>query len=301
MAGIITRSTQPDLLWPGIQAIFGTSYDKLEKQYTRIFDVRKSKKAYEKVLEATGFGLASVKGEGQSITYDSSGQGPSTVFTHVTYGLGYIVTREAQEDNQYQEVAEANAQALPWSMLVTKETVHANVLNRGFNTSYVGGDGKPLFSASHPTGNGTQSNLLTAADLSEAAIEDAVTNITNARNSAGLPVALKPVRLIVSTADLFNATRILKSDQRVSTPNNDINAIKMLGVIPEVVVNNYLDDNDAWFIQTNAPSGLISYQRRDLDLEDDTDFDTENRKHKATERYSAGWGDWRAVFGSTGA
>jgi hypothetical protein len=301
MPGIITRSTQPDLLWPGIQAIFGTSYDKLEKQYTKIFDVRKSKKAYEKVLEATGFGLASVKGEGQSITYDSSGQGPATVFTHVTYGLGYIVTREAQEDNQYQEVAEANAQALPWSMLVTKETVHANVLNRGFNTSYVGGDGKPLFSATHPTANGTQSNLLTAADLSEAAIEDAVTNITNARNSAGLPVALKPVRLLVSTADLFNATRILKSDLRVSTPNNDVNAIKMLGVIPEVVVNNYFDDTDAWFIQTNAPAGLISYQRRDLDLEDDTDFDTENRKHKATERYSAGWGDWRAAFGNTGA
>jgi hypothetical protein len=301
MAGIITRSTQPDLLWPGIQAIFGTSYEKLDKQYTRIFDVRTSKKAYEKVTEATGFGLASVKGEGQSITYDSSGQGPPTVFTHVTYGLGYIITREAEEDNQYQEVAEANASALPWSMLVTKETVHANVLNRGFNSSYVGGDGKSLFASDHPTANGTQSNLLTAADLSEAAIEDAVTNITNAKNSAGLPIALKPVRLLVSPNDLFNANRILKSDLRVGTPNNDINAIKMLGVIPELVVNNYFDDTDAWFIQTNAPNGLISYQRRKLDLEDDTDFDTENRKHKATERYSAGWGDWRGVFGNAGA
>jgi hypothetical protein len=301
MPGIITRSTQPDLLWPGIQAIFGTSYEKLDKQYSRIFDVRKSKKAYEKVLEATGFGMASVKGEGQSISYDSSGQGPTTVFTHVTYGLGYIITREAQEDNQYQEVAEANAQALPWSMLVTKETVHANVLNRAFNASYVGGDGVSLLSASHPTANGTQSNLLTAADMSEAAIEDAVTRITQAANSAGLPIALKPIRLIATPGDLFNATRILKSDMRVGTPNNDINAIKMLGVIPELVINNYLDDPDAWFIQTNAPNGLISYQRRDLDLEDDTDFDTENRKHKATERYSAGWGDWRAVFGSAGA
>lgn len=298
---IITRSTQPDLLWEGIHAIFGASYAKLPKQYTQIFDVRKSKKAYEKVLEVTGFGLASVKGEGQSIAYDSSGQGPSTVFTHATLGLGFIVTREAQEDNQYKEVAESNAQALPWSMLVTKETVHANILNRGFNTSYVGGDGKPLFSATHPTANGTQSNLLTAADLSEAAIEDAVTNITNARNSAGLPIAVKPVRIIVSTADLFNATRILKSDLRVGTPNNDINAIKMLGVIPEVVVNNYLDDTDAWFVQTDAPNGLLSFDRRSLDLEDDTDFDTENRKYKATERYSAGWADWRGVFGNAGA
>jgi hypothetical protein len=245
--------------------------------------------------------MASVKGEGQSISYDSSGQGPATTFTHVTYGLGYIITREAMEDNQYQEVAEANAQALPWSMNVTKETVHANVLNRGFNTSYAGGDGKPLFSATHPTANGTQSNLLTAADVSEAAIEDAVTVITQAKNSAGLPIALKPVRIIVSPGDLFGLTRILKSDQRVGTPNNDVNAIKLLGVIPEMVVNNYLDDTDAWFIQTNAPNGLISYQRRDLDLEDDTDFDTENRKHKATERYSAGWGDFRSVYGNAGA
>lgn len=300
MAGIITRSTQPDLLWPGIQAIFGTSYDRLEKQYTKIFDVRKSKRAYEKVLEATGFGMASVKGEGQSITYDSAGQGPATTFTHVTYGLGYMITREAMEDNQYQEVAEANAQALPWSMNVTKETVHANVLNRGFNSSYVGGDGQPLFSASHPTANGTQSNLLTAADMSEAAIEDAVTSITQAANSAGLPIALKPVRIIATPGNLFNATRILKSDLRVGGNNNDVNAIKLLGVIPELVVNNYLDDADAWFIQTNAPNGLISYQRRNLDLEDDTDFDTENRKHKATERYSAGWGDFRAVYGNPG-
>jgi hypothetical protein len=297
----ITRSTMPDLLWPGIQAIFGTSYDKLDKQYSRIFDIRKSRKAYEKVLEATGFGYAAVKAEGQSIIYDSNGQGPATTFTHVTYGLGYMITREAVEDNQYQEVAEANAQALPFSMLITKETVHANVLNRGFNSSYAGGDGQPLFSASHPTASGTQSNLLTAADISEAAIEDAVTNTTLASNSAGMPIALKPVRLIINPRDLFNVTRILKSELRVGGNNNDVNAIKMLGVIPEVVVNNYLDDPDAWFVQTNAPNGLISYQRRDLDLQDDSDFDTENMKHKATERYSAGWGDWRGVFGNPGA
>jgi hypothetical protein len=186
-------------------------------------------------------------------------------------------------------------------MLITKETVHANVLNRGFNSSYAGGDGQPLFSASHPTASGTQSNLLTAADISEAAIEDAVTNTTLASNSAGMPIALKPVRLIINPRDLFNVTRILKSELRVGGNNNDVNAIKMLGVIPEVVVNNYLDDPDAWFVQTNAPNGLISYQRRDLDLQDDSDFDTENMKHKATERYSAGWGDWRGVFGNPGA
>jgi hypothetical protein len=297
----VTRSTMPALLWPGIQATFGQSYDKLDKEYTRIFDVRKSSKAYEKVMEATGLGLAVVKPEGGSITYDTPGQGPTNVFTHVTFGLGYVITREAEEDNQYEEVAMANAKALPWSMLVTKEMVHANVLNRAFNASYVGGDGVALASNAHVTANGTQSNLLTAADLSESALEDALTSIATVKNSAGLPIALRAVRLIVGPGQIFNATRILESDGRVSSANNDVNAIKTLGLVPEIVINHYLDDPDAWFLQTNAPNGLISYQRRALDLEKDNDFDTENRKHKATERYSAGWGDWRAIFANAGA
>lgn len=297
---VITRSTLPDLLWPGIQAIFGTTYDKLPKEYTRIFDVRKSSKAYEKVGSNTGLGLAFVKPEGSSITYDSPATGPTTVFTHVTYGLGYIMTREAEEDNQYQEVAESNAASLPWSMWTTKETVHANVLNRGFNTAYLGGDGQPLFSASHPTANGTQSNLLTAADLSEASLEDALTTIAQAKNSAGLPIALRAVRLIVGPGQIFAATRLLESEGRSGTANNDPNAIKTLGLVPEIVVNHYLDDPDAWFIQTNVPNGLISFQRRALALEKDQDFDTENKKNKATERYSAGWADPRSIYGNAG-
>jgi hypothetical protein len=251
----VTRSPMPDLLWPGIQATFGITYDKLPKEYTRIFDIRKSTKAYEKVLEITGMGLGAVKGEGASILYDTPGQGPSTVFTHVTYGLGYIVTREAIEDNQYEDVTLAGAAALPWSMWTTKEIVHANVLNRATTSGYTGGDGVVLGSASHPTANGTQSNLLTAADLSESALEDALTTI----------------------------------------------AFKTLGLVPEIVVNHYLDDADAWYLQTNVPNGLISYQRRALDMEDDSDFDTENKKYKATERYSAGWADWRSVFVNVGA
>jgi hypothetical protein len=297
----ITRATFPDLLWPGIQAIFGLNYEKLDKEYTRIFDVRRSKKAYEKVTEATGMGLAAVKSEGGSILYDSPAPGVTNTFTHVTYGLGYIITREAEEDNQYQEVAEANAAALPWSMLTTKEIVHANVLNRAFSGSYVGGDGQPLISASHPVASGTFSNSLTAADLSEAVLEDALTTIAQAKNSAGLPIALRAVRLIVGPGQIFNATRILESDGRQGTANNDVNAIKTLGLVPEIVINHYIDDPDAWFLQTNAPNGLISFQRRDLEMQDDSDFDTENRKHKATERYSAGWGDPRAIFGNPGA
>lgn len=299
--GTVTRSTFPALLWPGIQAIFGTSYEKLDKEYTRIFDVRRSTKAYEKVSEATGLGLAAVKPEGGSILYDSPSPGATNVFTHVTYGLGYIITREAEEDNQYQEVAEMNAASLPWSMLTTKEIVHANVLNRAFNSSYVGGDGQPLASDSHPVASGTLDNQLTAADLSEAALEDALTTIASAKNSAGLPIALRAVRLIVGPGQIFNATRILESDGRVGTNNNDLNAIKTLGFVPEIAINHYLDDPDAWFLQTNVPNGLISYQRRDMALQDDSDFDTENHKHKATERYSAGWGDPRAIFANAGA
>lgn len=300
--GTITRSTMPDLLWPGIQAIFGINYEKLEKEYTKIFDVRKSTKAYEKVTEATSMGLAAVKAEGQSIVYDSPTQGPTSTFVHVTYGLGFIITREAMEDNQYQEVAEANAASLPWSMNTTKEIVHANVLNRAFSSSYVGGDGVALISASHPSVNGTQSNSLgAAADLSESALEDAITQIATAKNSAGLPIALRAEALVIGPGQIFNATRILNSSGRVGTNNNDVNAIKDLGLVPRIIVNHYLDDPDAWFLITNAPNGLISYQRRPLEIEKDEDFDTENKKTKATERYSAGWGDPRAVFGNPGA
>lgn len=296
-----TRSDLPSLLWPGLHALFGTDYAKHPKEYTRIFDVRTSDKAYEKIAELTGLGLASVKGEGASIVYDKSGQGPETTFTHVTYGLGFIMTREAEEDNQYKDVAENNTRALTWSMWTTKETVHANILNRSQNSSYVGGDGKELVATDHPTANGTQSNELTAADLSESSLEDAMTTIMQAKNSRGLPIALRPVRLIVGPGQIFNATRILSTDGRVGTADNDVNAIKALGMVPEIVVNHYLDDPDAWYIQTNVPNGLISFQRRALDFEKDSDFDTENRKQKATERYSAGWGDWRAIFGNAGA
>lgn len=296
-----TRSTLPSLLWPGLHALFGTEYAKHPKEYTRIFDVRKSDKAYEKIAELTGLGLASVKAEGASIVYDIPGQGPETAFNHVTYGLGFTMSREAEEDNQYQSVAENNVKALTWSMWTTKEIVHANILNRAANAAYIGGDGVSLASASHPTVNGTQSNLLTAADLSEASLEDAMTTIMQAKNSRGLPVALRPVRLIVGPGQIFNATRILESDLRSSTDSNDVNAIKALGMVPEIVVNHYLDDPDSWMLQTNVPNGLISFQRRALDLEKDSDFDTENKKNKATERYSCGWGDFRALYYNTGS
>lgn len=296
-----TRATLPSTLWPGLHAFFGTEYKKHPKEYTQIFDVRSSNKAYEKVAELTGLGLAAVKAEGSSILYDTPGQGPETQFTHVTFGLGWMATREAVEDNLYQDLSENNTSALSWSMLTTKEIVHANVLNRATTSGYVGGDGVVLASASHPTANGTQSNLLTAADLSEASLEDGLIAVMQAKNSRGLPIALRVKQLVVGPGQVFNATRLLSGDLRPGTADNDVNAVKALGLVPEVVINHYLDDPDAWALITNVPNGLISFQRRALDMEKDSDFDTENIKAKATERYSAGWGDWRAVYYNAGA
>jgi hypothetical protein len=186
-------------------------------------------------------------------------------------------------------------------MKQTAEIVHANVFNRAFNSSYAGGDGVELCSSSHPTRSGNQTNLLTAADLSESAIEDAVKTIKQATNARGLKVMIQPARLLIHTDDEFNATRIFKSQLRVGTANNDINALKVMGSIPEIVSNRFFTDNDAWFVQTDAPEGLLSLWRREVELSKDADFDTENAKSKATMRFSAGWGDFRSVWGSAGS
>lgn len=298
---VITRSAHPSLLWPGIKALFGHKYNEQPAQWSQIFEKRDSDKAYEKVTEITGFGLASTKGEGASVSYDSEGEGVTSTFTHVVYGLGYIVTKEELEDNLYQEVASRRARGLAYSMKQTAEIVHANILNRAFDSNYVGGDGVELCSASHPTRSGNQSNLLTAADLSESAVEDAVKRIRQVANARGLKIMVKPQRLIVSTDDEFNATRIFKSDLRQGTANNDINAIRVMGSIPEIVPNVFLTDMDAWFVQTDAPEGMLSMWRREVELSKDADFDTENAKAKATMRFAAGWGDFRAIYGASGS
>lgn len=298
---VITRSAHPRLLWPGIKALFGHKYNEQPAQWSQIFEKRDSDKAYEKVTEITGFGLASTKGEGASVSYDSEGEGVTSTFTHVVYGLGYIVTKEELEDNLYQEVASRRSRGLAYSMKQTAEIVHANILNRAFDSNYTGGDGVELCSASHPTRSGNQSNLLTAADLSESAVEDAVKRIRQVTNARGLKIMVKPQRLIVSTDDEFNATRIFKSDLRQGTANNDINAIRVMGSIPEIVPNVFLTDMDAWFVQTDAPEGMLSMWRREVELSKDADFDTENAKAKATMRFAAGWGDFRSIFGAAGA
>jgi hypothetical protein len=298
---VITRSSHPEALWPGVKAWFGQRYNEHEPQWAKVFTKDMSEKAYEKVVESTGFGLASAKGEGQSVSYDTAIQGITNTLTPVAYGLGYIVTREEREDNLYTEVSMKRSRALAFSMKQTQEVVHANILNRAFNAAYPGGDGVALCSNAHVTRSGNQSNLLVAADLSESAVEDAVKVIRQATNARGLKINLRPKALIVHTDDQFNATRIFRSELRVGTANNDINALKVMGSIPEIVPYVYLSDNDAWFVQTDAPEGLLSYWRREVEFDKDDEFDTENAKAKATMRFSTGWGDYRSVWGSAGA
>ena len=297
---LITRATHPSTLWPGVKAFFGLTYEKWEPLYTQIFEEQTSDKAYEEVVEASGFGMASRKFEGASIVYDTDGEGPKSRFTNATFGLGYIVSREEIEDNQYTYVSQNRAKALSFSMQATKETVHANIINRSTDAAYVGADGVPLLSNAHPTRGGLQSNLVADADLSESSLEDAFKAMWAAKNSRGLPIVLRATKLVIHPAELFNATRILKSTMRVGTANNDTNAIRAMGIAPEVVANPYLNDLDAWFLLTNAPNGLITMKRRAVELQKADDFDTENVKAKSTERYAAGWADWRAIYGSRG-
>lgn len=301
-AGIINRSAHPDALWPGVKAWFGLEYDKVPPTWSKMFERQTSTKYQERIAEGTTFGLAAQKTEAAPIQYDSDSEGYVAVFQHTVYGLGYIVTSEELEDNQYDEVSRARAANLAWSMRTTAEFVHANVLNRGFDSTYPIGDGQPLFSASHPTTlSGSQSNLLTPADFSEAAMEDATKAVWRLQNNRGFPINGGVRRIIINPEDAFSVTRILNSVLRSGTNNNDINALNAMGIVPEVVVDKYLTDTDSWYVQTDIPNGLISMWRRDVTLSKDNDFDTENAKAKATMRFAAGAADWRSILGNTGA
>jgi hypothetical protein len=299
---VITTGAHPKALWPGVWGWFGAAYNEHEKQYPAIFDIESSNKNFEQVVEITGFGLAPAKAEGSATSYDSHTQGVTTTFTNVAYSLGYIVTREELADCKYAEVSRSRATSLAFSMNQTRENVGANVLNRFTNTAYVGGDGSALGVTDHGSLSGNQSNILsTAADLSESSLEDLTIQIMDAVNAKGLNIAIRPKRLIVPNELVYDAQRILKSSLRVDTANNDLNAIKSLGVIPEVAINTYLTDADAWFIKTNCPKGLLWFDREAVQFTKDQDFDTDNAKAKAYMRFVPGWGDWRGVFGSTGA
>ena len=304
--GIISTSNFAKDLVPGVKTWFGQKYKEYPIEYLDIFEKANSIRAYEEEAGVTGFGLAAIKTEGNGIAYDDQEQGFISRYTHVTYGLGFIITREMYEDGIAVTVALRRANALAFSIRQTKELIGANVLNRAFNSSYTMGtnsDGVELCSELHPNkSGGTWANELdTAADLSESALEQACIDIAGFTTDRGLTIAIMPQQLIIPADLEFDAFRILESIGQSGTANNDTNALRASKKFPKgIAVNHYLTDTDAWFIKTNCPDGLKYMERRADSFGTENDFDTENAKFKATFRGSFGWSDPRNVFGSPG-
>lgn len=306
MSGTITQGSIPRLLLEGLNRTFGQEYKEHNTQWDKILDSENSRKAYEKDQQVGGFGLAGVKNEGGNIEFDTMSQGYAPEYKHLTYAKGFIVTREALEDELY-GVLKKKARALAFAMRQTQEITGANILNRGFDSNYkmTNGDGKSLFATDHPLGpnySGTESNMLpVGADLSEAAIEDLVIQIGQARDSRGLKINISAERLIVPVELQFEATRILKSALQNDTANNAINALKESGIFSKgMAVNNYLTSADSWFIKTNCPEGLKRFVRRKPEFREDNEFVSENARMKSTARWSDGWSDFRGAYGSQG-
>lgn len=300
--GVITTGSITKLLWPGMNAIWGQSYKDWPRLYQDLFEVSNSDKNYEEDGEVPGFGYAPVKPQGSAIIYDQTQQQTISRYQHVAYALGFQVTHEEQKDNLYEKKGFDGTKALSRSLRHTVEQVGANVYNRGFNSSFTGGDGQPLFSASHPTMSGNQSNLLTAADLSEAALEDGVIQIMNAVDARNMKIAAMPESLHISTFNVFEAERILKSLLTPGSGNNAVNALRSMGLFPKgAKVNPYFTDADAYFIRTDINNGMRFFWREEPDFAQDGDFDTSNLKYKGYQRFSAGWTDFRGAFGNAGA
>ena len=300
---VINSGSFAKALWPGVNAWYGKEYAEYGVEWDKLVEKHTSTRAFEEDVGVSSFGLAVVKPEGSPISYDSERQAFITRYNHVVYALGFVITREIMEDDQYDVVGQRKAQGLAYSMRQTKEVVVANLYNRAFNSSYTFGDGKQMIASDHPNfAGGTWSNqLATAADISEAALEQASIDIQGFTNDRGLLIAARPKTLIITPSQEFEVKRILGTEGRPGTANNDLNALKTMGIIPEVVVNHYLTDSDAWFIRTNVKNGPKYFERRADSFDMDNDFDTENAKFKATARYSVGVTDPRGVYGSAGA
>lgn len=300
---VINSGSFAKALWPGVNAWYGKAYDQYPEEYTKLFDTFKSSKAFEEDVGVSSFGLAVQKSEGAPISYDSERQAFITRYQHAVYALGFIITREMMEDDQYDVVGQRKAQGLAFSMRQTKEVIGANVYNRAFTNGYYGGDGSTLLSTTHPNikGGSWSNRIATDSDLSEASLEQACIDIAGFTNDAGLLIAVRPETLIIPRQLIFEAKRILETDGRVGTDNNDLNAIRTLGSIPNIVTNHFLVDTDAWFIRTNVQNGMKYMERRADSFDMDNDWDTENAKFKATARYAFGWTDPRALYGSQGA
>lgn len=295
---VIYTGNHPKALWPGVKAWFGVGYGEHPEEWRDLFEVYSSGQAWEEDVEMSGFGLMPVKREGAPTTYTGQSQGPISRYTHVAYSMGFIVTYEELKDNKYEKVANSRAKALGFSKRQTKENIGANVYNRSEHTSYTGGDGQVLCCTTHPSAVGSQSNILaTAADISEACLEDMIIQIMGATDYKGLKIALQPVSLHVHRNDWFEANRILKSTLQSNSANNDINVLKSTNALPGgIKMNHYFSDSDTVFIRTNCMDSMKCYQRDSFDLQRDNDFDTKNAKAMTYDRYSFGWSDWRGVY-----
>jgi len=300
----INRAQLVKELEPGLNALFGLEYDRYENEHTEIFDTENSDRAFEEEVMLSGFGQAPVKGEGASVTYDTAQETFTARYSHETVALAFALTEEAIEDNLYDSLSSRYTKALARSMATTKQVKAANVLNNGFSTSFPGGDGKPLMTTDHPTlSGGDQSNEpSTAADLNETSLENAMIDISQFVDERGIKVNVQARKLIIPPQLQFVAERVLKTPGRVGTSDNDINAMKNMGMLPDgYVVNHYLTDTDAFFIKTDAPNGLKHFVRSPMSTGMEGDFETGNVRYKARERYSFGFSDWRGIYGSPGA
>jgi hypothetical protein len=300
-------------LLPGLNALFGLEYNKYDDEHTMIYETESSDRSFEEEVQLSGFGQATVKGEGSAINYDSAQESFTARYNHETIALGFAITEEAIEDNLYDSLSARYTKALARAMAYTKQVKAAYPLNNGFTNTFQSGDGVNLFTASgdgvtggdgHPLVDGGKNDNRpsTGADLNETSLEDAIINIAAFKDQRGLLVAAKPKRLIVPPALQFVATRLLESQDRVSTADNDINAIRTNGAIPEgYMVNHYLTDTNAFFIVTDVPNGMKHFQRTALETSMDGDFDTGNVRYKSRERYSFGVSDPLGIYGSPGS
>jgi len=302
--GIINTGTHPKALWPGVHAFWGQVYNEHNRQYTDLFDVLNSTQAYEEDVQITGFGLAPVKAEGASISYDSEIQGPVARYTHIAYALGYKVTHEELKDNLYEQVSMRRAQANAFSINQTIENVAAAVYNDAFTGNvFLNADGLSLVNTGHlNTTGGTYSNALSpGADMSEASLEDIAIQIMGVQTDRGLLISILPESLHIPRQEWFNANRILKSVLQSDSSNNNINVLKATNAFPKgIKLNHYLTSPHAWFVRTNCPNGMQMFWREQPEFDQDNDFDTKNAKAATYMRFSVGNTDPRGIFGSNG-
>ena len=296
----ISRAQLVKELEPGLNALFGLEYKNYANEHAEIFDTETSDRAFEEEVMLSGFANAAVKPEGQGVTFDDAQETYTARYTNETIALAFAITEEAIEDNLYDRLASRYTKALARSMANTKQVKAAAVLNNGFNANFAGGDGVALFATNHPTIAGTFSNeLAVASDLNETSLEQALIDIAAMTDERGLKIASRGMKLIIPSALQFTADRLMKSEGRTGTADNDINAVKNMGMIPEgYTVNHFLTSNKKWFIKTDVPNGLKHFVRSPIKTSMEGDFDTGNVRYKARERYVFGFSDPRGIFGS---